>query len=1079
MKSKIKKILENWLTFMDIEKEGKLRIDKGTQQKSNLKNEQFINYKQIQNDSFLNIRLTDMQYNAFKDLSKHFKFLTLSLQEKEIFLKNDEIDDSIYFSCLLIGSKTYSLTNKNSRYIFPLLSIPLKNFSLDGHHLKINNLNTISNFTIFKMFLINKLYVDESEILDGENIIEFLSKLININLRDKSFLEAIYLTVDWVEKRLAEVDSDLVLHKTENLPDFLISKLDAEDYTVALYNDLKFKKDKMIDFIAKHSLAIKYLFDTPLENSNVPLNQIYKGAFGKYPLALGQAIVMQKVQREEELVAVQGAPGTGKTTLLLSIMANRIVKRALAIIDNQDFNNLMLITSTSNKAVDNVCDAFAKEFQEYSWLYFIWGNDNKKTQSLNRLQETIAKIKANSNIHDNNRIKELVNEISNLSKDIDNLLKSYNLLKQKIEDTKQSIEKLEDSIKVFEKDISSKTNQIAKFKQFVNDEYAKLSQIENYKNSIFYEKFDNDINDYNNISIDSEISERVEFYKLNKIKIIKLSNEFNIEEIQENKNLFDSLYQKLNDTILEINKSSFLIFVKNLFGRRDTIIKNFIASHKDLVKRCFVDLEFHSIDDILRIPGKIEYFHANISKVATTLDECEKFDFLYNEFQKFENKYNKRIDDINITIKNIESLKTKSEQYEKNLLKNKEVLEDNISLYYKNYKDGFLMYFKNEHHVKNAKLFALSLEYIWEMIIKNKKEIVKSLEEWEYSMKMFSFDDRKSEFFKNLEYHKKNISLVYPVMTTTLASSLGLFYSSKPDIYDYLIVDEAGMIPPHLLFPLIARSKRAVVVGDPKQLEPIITINNEKKEEYKKHLWQYIENNDVLKFQEYQKYSPTMSTAYHRAAKCQTVEFDDIGDGIILDEHRRCLKKIADIFIDIAKYDKLSIRTENIDQDKSHYQAYQTMGGESLYYVNVEIEAMKDNVNLEEIYMIEKVLDLLLEAGFDLKSDIGIITPYRSQASKLISSFKQTVNHTKKLEKIGTVHKFQGAEFPIVIFSAGVGKNDSISFINSKANMLNVAVSRAKLIFIVVGNIELLKKGVYSGKMITHLLDNGLSLNKL
>ena len=45
--------------------------------------------------------------------------------------------------------------------------------------------------------------------------------------------------------------------------------------------------------------------------------------------------------------------------------------------------------------------------------------------------------------------------------------------------------------------------------------------------------------------------------------------------------------------------------------------------------------------------------------------------------------------------------------------------------------------------------------------------------------------------------------------------------------------------------------------------------------------------------------------------------------------------------------------------------------------------------------------------------------------------------------------------------------------------MLNVAVSRAKLIFIVVGNIELLKKGVYSGKMITHLLDNGLSLNKL
>jgi superfamily I DNA and/or RNA helicase len=39
--------------------------------------------------------------------------------------------------------------------------------------------------------------------------------------------------------------------------------------------------------------------------------------------------------------------------------------------------------------------------------------------------------------------------------------------------------------------------------------------------------------------------------------------------------------------------------------------------------------------------------------------------------------------------------------------------------------------------------------------------------------------------------------------------------------------------------------------------------------------------------------------------------------------------------------------------------------------------------------------------------------------------------------------------------------------------MLNVAVSRAKTIFIVVGNIELLKKGTYSGKMIKHIIEKG------
>ena len=115
---------------------------------------------------------------------------------------------------------------------------------------------------------------------------------------------------------------------------------------------------------------------------------------------------------------------------------------------------------------------------------------------------------------------------------------------------------------------------------------------------------------------------------------------------------------------------------------------------------------------------------------------------------------------------------------------------------------------------------------------------------------------------------------------------------------------------------------------------------------------------------------------------------------------------------------------------------------------------------------IDEVLNFIEESGFDLENDVGIITPYRNQSSKLISKFKTRINHTRKLEKIGTVHKFQGAEFPIVIFSPVVGTNDSINFINNKPNMLNVAVSRAKFVFITVGNIGLLKKGTYSNKIV-------------
>lgn len=1072
MHNKISTILKNWLTFMDLEKESKLRIEKGTNSKSKIVNEQYINFHQCSASSnFIDIQLNHKQYNTFINISKYFKFLTLSIEDKEIFLKNDVIDDKIYFSCLLLSSKYEDTNFKDARYFYPIISIPMKVFKLNGMSLKINSVNDINEYIIFKNFLVDKLSIDEDSILDGENIIEFLSKLVNTNLRDKNFLEAIEIVTKWIENRLVEVDSPFTVHKTANLPDFFVSQLDAEDYTKTIYNDLKHKqenKNNALEFVSKHPLACSYLFDIPLGNTNQPKEQIYKGVFGEYPLALGQSIVMQQVQNEELMTAVQGAPGTGKTTLLLSMIANRITKRALALIKNEDFDNLMLITSTSNKAVDNVSDAFLKDFSDYSWLYFIWGNDNKRNKSFNRLQQTISKLKNDNEVYNSIYTEKLVSEIISISEDIDNSLKTYQLLKQKIEDTQKIIQKLKNDIEIFNNDILSKRQLIDSLKNFITEDYSKLLKTDNYKDSLFYNKFDASIGNFNNIQLDDEILKKIEFYEQNYMKFNKLATEFYIDEITENQELFDSLCKHTINTISSINESSFLITIKNIFGRKNSIIRSFISSNRDFIQKCFVGFTIDNADDILRIPGKIEYFNNNISKIKSNLEGYKAFDLSKNAFIQFEKIYNKRVNEINSALKKIENLEKGLQPLSNKLLENDEILLNATIAMETGYKDGFLTYFKNEYHQKNLQLFELSLEYIWQIALRDKTKIIKSLEEWQYSMTTFG-GDRKSEFMNNLENHKKNISLVYPVVTTTIASSMSLFFPPKPDIYDYLIVDEAGMITPNLLFPLISISKKSIVVGDPKQLEPIVTLSDKEKESYKEKQWKYIESSDDKRYIEYQKYSPTMSTAYHRAAKCQTVEFDDIGDGIILNEHRRCLADIAKIFIDIAKYNPLKIETSELQPNDKHHFAYNNFGNKSLYSYDVQIDNMTDNVNFEEIDEIDKVLDLLEEAGFDLKNDVGIITPYRNQASKIVSKFKNKINHSRKLEKIGTVHKFQGAEFPVVILSTTVGKNDSITFINSKPNMLNVAVSRAKFIFIVVGNVELLKKGTYSKKMIEHI----------
>jgi len=81
---------------------------------------------------------------------------------------------------------------------------------------------------------------------------------------------------------------------------------------------------------------------------------IYKGAFLTHAPTNSQLTALKHAQ-SEPVTAVQGPPGSGKTTLILHIIAQQVVKRALRLIDAEDdINNLTVVSSTNNTAVDNV-----------------------------------------------------------------------------------------------------------------------------------------------------------------------------------------------------------------------------------------------------------------------------------------------------------------------------------------------------------------------------------------------------------------------------------------------------------------------------------------------------------------------------------------------------------------------------------------------------------------------------------------------------------------------------------------------------------------------------------------------------
>ncbi|MDA9004036.1 AAA domain-containing protein [bacterium] len=85
-------------------------------------------------------------------------------------------------------------------------------------------------------------------------------------------------------------------------------------------------------------------------------------ASDQYPLAKAQrdALSHTVLMDDSDILAINGPPGTGKTTFLLSAVASLWVKAALTESDPP----VMIAASTNNQAVLNIIDAFERDFSE-------------------------------------------------------------------------------------------------------------------------------------------------------------------------------------------------------------------------------------------------------------------------------------------------------------------------------------------------------------------------------------------------------------------------------------------------------------------------------------------------------------------------------------------------------------------------------------------------------------------------------------------------------------------------------------------------------------------------------------------
>lgn len=307
---------------------------------------------------------------------------------------------------------------------------------------------------------------------------------------------------------------------------------------------------------------------------------------------------------------------------------------------------------------------------------------------------------------------------------------------------------------------------------------------------------------------------------------------------------------------------------------------------------------------------------------------------------------------------------------------------------------------------------------------------------------------------------------------------------------DLLIIDEAGQANVEIAGASFALAKRALVVGDTEQIEPIwqvhagidranlLAFNLLKDEKAFVDVW--LENGLLASSGNLMRVAQ-QKTPYHH--------YINLRRGLYLTEHRRCYDEIISYCNDMVYQGILEPLRGNPGNDRLFHQlGFVHCDSNSDYAPAGASRTNKQQANMllswlqQNLYSIVNDLRQHYPKLQDKQDEevitacIAIITPFNKQAGYIRRQLKQYGLPIKMV--VGTVHALQGSERNIVLFSSVYSENDppGTRFYDDGYNMLNVAVSRAKDSFIVFGHKHVFGNaatGTPSGLLMTRLKQVG------
>lgn len=268
----------------------------------------------------------------------------------------------------------------------------------------------------------------------------------------------------------------------------------------------------------------------------------------------------------------------------------------------------------------------------------------------------------------------------------------------------------------------------------------------------------------------------------------------------------------------------------------------------------------------------------------------------------------------------------------------------------------------------------------------------------------------------------ETITDCFPIIASTNISTLKIGTSKSQ--FNLLIMEEASQcnIVPSLI-PM-NRSRRACFVGDPQQLQPVVTLSDEKNRLlmnlYKVFEVYSYKNNSIMNL---------------------LLNIDSSSKFILLKKHYRCAKKIID-FSNMKYYAKqLEIETaESLT--------------EPLKLIDVkQSTARTKNSSISEVNEILKEIK-----NTDKNQNVSVITPFKNQV-KLIKSALDENNYGHI--KVNTIHGFQGQESDKIIFSSAITESTTqgaFDWVKNNKELINVTSTRPRESLVVLADMAQVKR---------------------